>query len=377
MQRYRDYFYTSITITTDMIPSLKPHWILLFSILALVHMPANGQSKKKQIVSLNVTIDSLENALSQSKGKILSLEQQMNDNEAKSEKEINKLKGELQELQTQLQQTQEAKEVLEGKFNLKMEEHSKEKSNLNNTIELLKKKIDILQIALDETNNQLVQLQKKTIEMSEKFLRVLSDSARNATLISELIPENCVVHASEIFDIDGDFIDDFVVIYQDTMGLVNSRNQGDSFDHPIILEIFLFNRNSKSLDKKIQSIDLISSLFFFWGNPYSEDIGIEFYRTDDEVILKINHRGLSTEIEGEDISFNYNRTDHDFHLTKIECFSFSRIDNDHPMTQLYLADFEKKIIEDYNKPKRRINFEAPTLSSWPNGNWKFLGWKSE
>ncbi len=202
-------------------------------------MPANGQSKKKQIVSLNVTIDSLENALSQSKGKILSLEQQMNDNEAKSEKEINKLKGELQELkgnlqelQAQLQQTKEAKEMLENKFNLKMEEHSYEKSNLNSAIEQLRKKNDVLQIALDETNNQLAQLQKKTMEKNEKFLRVLSDSARNATLISELIPENCIVQASEIYDINGDFIDDFVVIYQDTMGLVNSRNQGDSFDHP-------------------------------------------------------------------------------------------------------------------------------------------------
>jgi hypothetical protein len=54
----------------------------------------------------------------------------------------------------------------------------------------------------------------------------------------------------------------------------------------------------------------------------------------------------------------------------------SRI-GDHPRTQWFLADFEKKIIEDYNKPKKKINFKAPTLSEWPNGNWKLLGWKNE
>lgn len=353
---------------------LKPQWILMFSILVLIQLPVIAQSKKKQILSLNVTIDSLENALSQSKGKILSLEQQMNDHDAKNEMEINKQKGELQELQTQLQQTQEAKEVLEGKFNLKMEEHSYEKSNLNSTIEQLRKKIDILQIALDETNSQLAQLQQKTIEKSEKFLRVLSDSARNATLISELIPENCVVHASEIFDIDGDFIDDFVVIYQDTVGFTNLwPNSGNFFNSPIILEGYIFNRNLKSLEKIFHCTDLI----YYWNSPYGEEVSIQLTRDNNRVSLILDHHGISFIVHvHENIVFNYVQNENDFLLNSIEFLAISR-DETQQVEGGYLADFEEKIIEVHNKPKRIINFEAPTLSEWPNGNWKLLGWRSE
>ena len=305
-------------------------------------MPANGQSKKKQIVSLNVTIDSLENALSQSKGKILSLEQQM--------------------------------KVLENKFNLKMEEHSNEKSNLNNTIEQLRKKNDILQIALDETNNQLAQLQKKKIEKNEKFLRVLSDSARNATLISELIPENCIVQASEIYDINGDFIDDFVVIYQDTVGFSNQwPYSGSFFNSPIIIEGYIFNRNLKSLEKIFHCTDLI----YYWNSPYGEEVSIQLKRDNNLVSLILNHDGISFIVHvHENIVFNYDQNENDFLLNSIEFLAISR-DETQQVEGCYLADFEEKIIEVHNKPKRIINFEAPTLSEWPNGNWKLLGWRSE
>ncbi len=173
-----------------MIPCLKPHWILLFSILTLLHMPANGQSKKKQIVSLNVTIDSLENALSQSKGKILSHEQQMNDNESKSEKEINSLKAELQELkgnlqeqQAQLQQTKEAKGVLEGSLSQHINEHKQQEKQLN-------QKIKALNIALEET--QKIQLKlvdsiiylNKQIEISQNILKE-EKAKKDGTLSSQ------------------------------------------------------------------------------------------------------------------------------------------------------------------------------------------------
>ena len=399
MQRYRDYFYKSITITTDMIPSLKPHWILLFSILALVHMPANGQSKKKQIVSLNVTIDSLENALSQSKGKILSLEQQMNDNEAKSEKEINslkaelqELKGNLQELQAQLQQTKEAKGVLENKFNLKMEEHSYEKSNLNNTIEQLrkdkeelknsteqlKKKIKILQTALEETSNQLVQIEQqekkqKASKYNDNILIALNDSVREALFRSEIIlkiiPENSLVIASVIYDFDGDNNNDFVIIYQDTLGH-DKTEMDDYYWSPMIFSGYFFNKELKTFEEKFHCVDLINA----WGSEYGEDIWMSGER--DTII--IYHYGMTSEHENERFVFFYDFEDKEFIIQSYVSNAIHRFFtnqfNEPEVTEDFIIDFKKKSIHSFGELTEQVNFAAPTLSSWPNGNWKLL-WK--
>lgn len=200
---------------------------------------------------------------------------------------------------------------------------------------------------------------------------MLSDSARNATLISELIPENCIVQASEIYDINGDFIDDFVVIYQDTNGFQTFMG-GDLFNSPIIIEVYFFNRVSKTLENRIHCAELFSS----WGTPWDEDIGIEFVSKNEGINLEFWHYGMGSSHETETVIFRYNAESEDFKLSLIDHSSMSRI-GDHPITQWFLADFEKKIIEDYNKPKRKINFKAPTLSEWPNGNWKLLGWRGE
>ncbi len=360
-------------------------------------MPANGQSKKKQIVSLNVTIDSLENALSQSKGKILSLEQQMNDNEAKSEKEINKLKGELQELkgnlqelQAQLQQTKEAKGVLENKFNLKMEEHSYEKSNLNNTIEQLrkdkeelknsteqlKKKIKILQTALEETSNQLDQIEQQEKKQqasknNENLIIALNDSVREALFRSEIIlkiiPENSLVIASEIYDFDGDNNNDFVVVYQDTLDHDTTDIYDYIWNNPIIFSGYFFNKELKTFEERFHCVDFITNHNVNKLDGYSN--------SSNETLLCI--RKGPWELYEHELIFFYDRTEMDFILQDYYYYHDDTEDG-HVITgeQGYINFKEKTIKYEFDVPIEQINFEAPTLSSWPNGNWKLL-WELE
>jgi prefoldin subunit 5 len=299
--------------------------------------------------------------------------------------ELQELRGELQELQTQLQQTQEAKKVLESKFNVKMEEHSKEKSNLNNTIEQfrkdkeelknsteqLKKKIKILQTALEETSNQLVQLEQqekkqKASKYNDNLLIALNDSVREALFHSEIIlkiiPENSLVIASEIYDFDGDNNNDFVIIYQDTLGH-DKTEMDDYYLSPMIFSGYFFNKKLKSFEEKFHCVDLIHP----WDSPSGEEI----WMTSEKDTIIIDHHGMTSEHEGESLEFYYDHEDKEFIIQLYHRSAMDRFNNLED-TEDFFIDFKKKTIFSFGEPIEQLNFEAPTLSTWPNGNWKLL-----
>jgi hypothetical protein len=206
------------------------------------------------------------------------------------------------------------------------------------------------------------------MDRNTKLCLLLSDSIRDALFYSEIIlnniPENSLVVASKIYDFDGDYNNDFVIIYQDTINHENSDVEED-YDNPMILAIYFYDEILDSFEVKFHCADLISS---------EDDVKIDIYsNTLNETLLMIKMEWV---YERTELEFFFDRKEMDFILQDYY-YTVEVPEDGHMITDYSYIRFREKTISGFDLPIEQVNFEAPTLSSWPNGRWQLppLSWR--